>query len=467
MTRTDCRYDLEVSVRGVRLPRRLLSIRRPREAPMAMLRFGTWSFPTVAYEGCQMRAGVSRLRILEPFPHLTRNSRFELIGKLRRFFGILGVLVGICAYSPSVMGESEEVSSQDRGKSGYEIPTIFHELMKNIAGYEEEEQDNTIYELPAIDNSHGDTEYTIGRHTFSYSGYQNGFNDALIPEAVWSIDASAGVHLDRISGELVSETSAIFGGRLERTDFRSRTTFGLWDDRIKDQDLLSIINPALFQVASCGGGHAERSNLEYCENNGIVDKINDNSKSGENDKGNSTIQETDGGISTSSVTSLSSPVTPSNSAPLMPANPSMSGDLTLLGRCDGVSCAPIHIEPPATLIDSSAPEFPTPPIDDQTLPIHDQTPPIHDPTPPIGDPTPPIGDPTPPNDLPPPEVVPPIPGNSIGDLGPGLNQQRPIPEASTWVMTIIGFGAIIFVFRKKKRDRINSISIIDNVEIKL
>ena len=386
-----------------------------------------------------MRAGVSRLRILEPFPHLTSNSRFELIGKLRRFFGILGVLVGICAYSPSVMGESEEVSSQDRGKSGYEIPTIFHELMKNITGYEEEEQDNTIYELPAIDNSHGDTEYTIGRHTFAYSGYQNGFNDALIPEAVWSIDASAGVHLDRISGELGSETSAIFGGRLERTDFRSRTTFGLWDDRIKDQDLLSLINPALFQVASCGGGHAERSNLEYCENNG-VDKINDNSKSGENDKGNSAIQETDGDVITSSVTSLSSPVTPSNSAPLMPANPSMSGDLTLLGQCDGVSCAPIHIEPPATLIDSSAPEFPTPPIDDQTPPINDQTPPtigdqtppigdqtppIGDQTPPIGDQTPPIGDQTPPNDL---EVVPPIPGNSIGDPGPGLNQQHPFPK---------------------------------------
>ena len=41
---------------------------------------------------------------------------------------------------------------------------------------------------------------------------------------------------------------------------------------------------------------------------------------------------------------------------------------------------------------------------------------------------------------------------------------KPIPEASTWVMTIIGFSIMAFAFGKKRRSRINPISIIDIAE---
>ena len=51
--------------------------------------------------------------------------------------------------------------------------------------------------------------------------------------------------------------------------------------------------------------------------------------------------------------------------------------------------------------------------------------------------------------------------------GFGLNEaipvrmERPIPEAPTWVMTTIGFSVVVFLFRKKKRNRVIPISIID------
>jgi hypothetical protein len=129
------------------------------------------------------------------------------------------------------------------------------------------------------------------------------------------------------------------------------------------------------------------------------------------------------------------------------------GELTSLGPCGGVSasCATIHMDPPETPGDSPAPGSPTPPIDGLT--------------PAVGAPYPEV--PTP--EVPTPEGPTPGPITYVDDpwLGSGLppvfipQPLKPIPEAPTWVMTIAGFGIMVFVFRKKRRPRINPVSIID------
>ena len=337
-----------------------------------------------------MRTRVSRLMLLEPLAHLSGSSPFELIGKLRAFLGVAGVFVGICAYSPLAMAEVEEDANQEASKSGYGI-----ELMTNL----------------------------------SVSNMTDG--EALIPETVWSLDVNSGVHLDRIAGGPGSETYAVFDGGLESTVFWSRATLGLWNDNHTDGVPGALITPPQFQVASCGGSAAEGSSLAYCNSSDVkADKNNGNSAMTIVD---SARQSTASSVMLSSGTSSSSPVAPSNIAPFIPTKLLISGDLTLLGQCDAVSipCAPIHIDPSATLIDSSAPESPAPLIDSSAP----------------ESPTPPIGDLTPPIDPSPPEVVPP---NQIFVDDPGLGQ-RPIPEAPTWVMATIGLSIVVLFFRNKKR----------------
>ncbi len=393
-----------------------------------MLRFGTRSFPTRVHECGQMRARVSRLRLLERLPLLSGSSPFELIGKLRAFLGVAGVFVGICAYSPLATAEVEEDTNQEASKSGYGIPALSQELMTNL----------------------------------SVSNMADG--EALIPETVWSLDVNSGVHLDRIAGGPGSETNAVFGERVESTVFWSGATLGLWNDNHTDGVSGLSITPLQFQVASCGGSAPERSTLDYCDGNDLKSgQDNDNSSTSGRGKSNTTTQGTDSDVMLSSGASLSSLNIPSNTPPLTSAIADtlpMQGDMTLLGQCDGVSisCAPIHIDPPATPIDSSAPEFPATPID-STAP-ESPTPPIDSTAP--ESPTPPIGNLTPPIDPSPPEVVPPGPPIFGGDPGSG---RRPIPEAPTWVMTTIGFSIVVFLFRKKKRGRTNPISVVDVAEI--
>jgi hypothetical protein len=78
------------------------------------------------------------------------------------------------------------------------------------------------------------------------------------------------------------------------------------------------------------------------------------------------------------------------------------------------------------------------------------------------------GDPTPSSGFP--SLEPPLlPGpTDVGDSGSGLPPvfsppPEPVttPEASTWVMTVVGFGFMAFTFGKRRRPRINPISVID------
>ena len=405
-----------------------------------MLRFGARSFPTRAGEGARMRSRVSRLSLLEPLPQLSGRSRFELIGKVRVLFGIVGVFVGIYAYSPTALAEVEDGTNKSVSSLGYDISTLSYGLTASFSVNNITDDEVHNY-LSTLDSHYSNTEYTGTRHTFFSSNKPNGSGEALIPEAVWGFDV---VHLDRISDGLGSEMYAASGETLKSTDFWSRTTIGLWDDNNTGQVPKLLIASPQLQVASCGGSAAERSNLEYCNSSYINDDQN-NSTNAEKHKDSSTIQATDSNPILWSDPSSSSLRTQSDISPFTLATANkflLHGALSFLGQCGGVSvsCATIQIGAPETI---------TPP--------------------PPGSPTLPIDDLTPPTDPSPFEVAPPVvydPGSGSG-LPPVFTPQplKPIPEAPTWVMMITGFGIMVFVCRKGRRRRVNPISIIDVSEV--
>jgi hypothetical protein len=143
--------------------------------------------------------------------------------------------------------------------------------------------------------------------------------------------------------------------------------------------------------------------------------------------------------------------TPSFSTPTLVANPQLQGGLIALDPCDGTSGVCVIV-------------LGVTPID---LPIVDSSPPL------IGDLPPTIDVLAPPIDVlaPPIDVLAPpiIPVTVVTNPGPPPlfppEPLKPIPEASTWVMTITGFSIIAFTFRKRRRPRINPISIIDVSEV--
>jgi hypothetical protein len=396
---------------------------------MAILRFGARSFPTLCCRDGRERGGVRQPRSSELGPLLRRNSGVKLIDNMRVLFGIVGVFVGAYAYSPPVMAEGEEVSSQDESAYGSDMPAMLRGVINHTIDIENDDADG----LSNVDY------YRI--------------NNLHIPETVWSIDVSTVDHLGHISGEPEAATDTEFGGRLEghefgarleRADFWSRTALGLWSDSATNRPPNSLIPPGLFQVASCGGSYAEHSDLDFCGDANIskINELIDNSTDGKHVNNNSTIQDTDNNTTNSNDNSSLSSNT--HSAPsIITTLMSPSVDLALAGQCDGVaaSCAPFYIDSPADLIAAYAP-------DPSTLPIDTSS---GDGSTSSGDGSTSSGDGS---TYPPPYLG---EGDSGVDSG-----QKPIPEAPTWVMTAIGFGVVAFVFRKKRNSITDSISIIEN-----
>jgi hypothetical protein len=409
---------------------------------MAILRVDIRSFPTLCRN---IGAG---LRSLEPLPRRRPYSRSKLIENMPAFFGIVGVFVGAYAYSPSVMAEGEEVSSQDESAYGSDMPAMLRGIINYTIDIENDDADG-----------------------LSNADYYR-MNNLHIPEAVWNMDVSTVDRLGHISGEPARYTEFggrleghEFGARLERADFWSRTALGLWGDSATNHPPNSLTAPALFQVASCGGSSAEHGDLEFCGDADInmSNELDDDSKNSKRVSNYSTTQGTGNStINSNNNSSLSSntPSAPSIITPLM----SPSGDLALAGQCDGVaaSCAPFYIESPADLIAAYAPDPSTLPIDtssgdgstssgDGSTSSGDGSTSSGDGSTSSGDGSTSSGDGS---TYPPPYLG---EGDSGVDSG-----QKPIPEAPTWVMTAIGFGVVAFVFRKKRNGITDSISIIDN-----
>src|SRR5271169_6267654 len=220
--------------------------------------------------GRRMLARVSSLSSLEP--QFNGWSRFNLSSKARVFFGIISVFAGTYAYSSSAMAEVEEDTSQEINKPGYSTPTLSNDITANLLIDNYTNEDMVRY-LSTLDSFHNEADlvnrdaetYTGSHPAFSSSTNPHGIDDALIPETVWSLDASSGTHLDHIPGGPGSDIYAVFGGRPEINNFWIGASFGWWANKNTDGASGLLVAPPKFQVASCGGSSAEHSDLDYCD----------------------------------------------------------------------------------------------------------------------------------------------------------------------------------------------------------
>jgi hypothetical protein len=380
-------------------------------------------------DGDRMPPIIPCFGILERVPYLGRGSR--LIPRRRAFYGIVGSLIGIYLNSIAALAEVEEVS-KDLGESSSSISTLPSSLSIDLSG---DNYDNI--------SDKGLVKFHL--------------DDDNIPETVWSIRNNSQIHLGRIRDGVESSIDTGTGVHFDSQNSWIRTSFALWiGNSIYTSGGLLSAPPLQFQVASCGGSHAERRDLDYCSMGDDVlrQEIEQQSLSDPND-GNTTLENANNNVSSSKGVSSSSNAndqsTPSLSTPTLVANPQLQGGLIALDPCDGTSGGCVIV-------------LGVTPID---LPIVDSSPPLIDDLPPTIDVlAPPIDVLAPPIDV----LAPPIiPVSVVTNPGPSPlfppQILKPIPEASTWVMTITGFSIIAFTFRKRRRPRINPISIIDVSEV--
>ena len=218
-----------------------------------------------------MLCKVSTLVSLEPLSQAKRLSRFNLSSQASIFLSMIGIFAGIYACSTSALAEVEEDFNQEVSEYGYNISSLSNDVITKLFIDNYIDDDVAIY-LSNLGSSHDHGEF-VGRNAddlagipaaFSASTNSRGFDDAFIPETVWSLDASTGAHLNHISGGPNSGIYVVFGGSPEIYDFWIRTSFGLWaNNHIFGASVLPGTSPKV-QVASCGGSSAERSNLDYC-----------------------------------------------------------------------------------------------------------------------------------------------------------------------------------------------------------
>jgi hypothetical protein len=384
-------------------------------------------------DGDQMLPIIPCFGILEQVPY--RGGRSRLIHRRRTFYGIVGSLIGIYLNSTAALAEVEEVS-KDLGGPNNSISTLPSGLSIDLSVDDYDIYDKDVVKLR--------------------------LDEDLIPETVWSLHNNSPVHLDRIRDGVESSIDTGTGAHLYNSSSWIRTSFALWTGNsiYTSGDLLPV-PPLQFQLASCGGSHAEHSDLEYCSmRDGVLTqekKILSDAKDGNTKSEDANIN----GVSPNDVSSSSNAndqSTPSLSTPTPVANPPPQGGLIALDPCGGASgvCAIVDLGQAVTPTD---------------LPIVDTSPPpIDDLAPTIGVLAPPIDVLAPPIDVlaPPPTQVTLLDNPAPADLPPLFTSQplNPIPEPSTWVMTVIGFSIIAFAFRKKRRRRMNPISIIDVSEFK-
>jgi hypothetical protein len=399
----------------------------------------------------------SSLSSLKPLSYFNGRSRFNLSSQARVFFGVIGIFTGTYSNSSSALAETEENSWQAVNAHGYSIPTLSSNILTGIfiSSYAVKE---VVKYLSTLNNSHNDVDpvhrdaetYTSSRPALHSSTNPPGFDDPLIPEAVWSLDASTGAHLDRISGGPGSDIYAVFGSRAEINDFWMRAIASslIYNNTAEVSGL--FFAPIEFQVASCGGSSAEHSDLDYCNSVKLLgDQLKDSPVKSEQNNSNTATQSASNVFSSNGPPDFNSTAQPITT-PLTPviADQSLLADqsplrktLSVLGPCDvSASCARVAIDPLETPVDAPA-------LDPPSL-IGDLTPPFDSTSsePPISGPTDggdPGSDSSPPPDL------------------SSQSHEPPVPEASTWVMTVVGFSLMAFTFSKRRRTRNNPISIID------
>jgi hypothetical protein len=364
--------------------------------------------------------------------------------KANTLVGAIGIFVGLYVYSSAALAEVEDDVNQDDGNSVYRISSLSRGV-------------NANFSIDSVTNIDSQLEFSSPKDP-------SRFDEAVIPEAVWSLDASIGDPPDRISGGLGSETHIISGSGLE--------SIGSWKNKAAAsfssyERPYSLLLPPPFQVASCGGSSAEHSDLAYCSarHKNSRYRVNGTNSLQGNDPSTSTTPDTDNSIISPDSDSSSSAATQSNLGPLtppiantplwqgvfspltspFPSAPLRQGDLTLQDQCNTAPCLTVQVDtdPPTMQLSSTGtapalltvivppPDSPTPPIDG-LAPSIDSSPPEYT-SPPIS-----VDVPGPVSDVPP-VFTPPA--------------QKPIPEASTWTMTVIGFSIVVCIFGTKRKNR--------------
>src|ERR1700722_2223724 len=225
-----------------------------------------------------------------------RIPRLNLFAPLRRFPGspleptrallcIVGIVVGIAGSSSAALGDVEEPSSQDLSVSDYGetissrdiIVNLITNLLDNYHGNTSQRLHSNYSPLDAIYNDseflHYSTNTTTGgRDRF---GSAENLGDESIPAAVWSLDASTGVHLGHLSSDFGSDLGMVVGSPQRTPDFWTSLILGNDTDRRSNATLSSSLQ---FQVASCGGASAENPDLAHCGISDTADNSADDPK---------------------------------------------------------------------------------------------------------------------------------------------------------------------------------------------
>jgi hypothetical protein len=401
-------------------------------------------------------------------------SRFTLSSKACAFLGVVGVFAGTSSGSSSALAEAEENVGQQINDPGYSVSNLSNGTVTNllINSYADEEVARYLSTLDRPHNAKQSALSDIATYTGSHPAFHSstnphGFDDSLIPEAVWSLDGSIGVHLDHIPGGPGSDIYAVFNSRAGINDFWMRAIASSWIYNYTNKASGLFFAPVTFQVASCGGTSAERGNLDYCDSVKLLDnQLNDSpvATAPSNDNTtpsvtNSRLPSNDPPASNSAAQSIPAPL-----APFIVDQSRPQETLNVIGPCDVfASCSSVVTDPLETLLDAPAPDplqLDAPAPDPLQL-VAELTPPIAAPVP---YPPPLNGNLTPPLESISPEPLPPD-ANDPGSGPPQVFSPPPepvtTPEASTWVMTAVGFGFMAFTFRKRRRPRNNPISVID------
>ena len=352
----------------------------------------------------------------------TSLSRFNLSRKARIFFGILGILAGTYACPSSALAEVEEDTNQAVNKPVNNLSATSNHIITNLLIEDYANEEMARY-LSKLDSSHDHAEFVDvsaeklprSPRPFSTSTNSYEFDNALIPETVWSLNASTGAHLDQISGGPGSDIYVVFGGSAEINDFWIRMNFGLWaNNKVSMASVLLGTSPK-FQAASCGGSAAERGDLDYCDKaklaasqpSDLSSKPEQNDSDGANQTASNNVFASDDGPAFDGIAR----------SQIGPITSDLQATLSILGPCDvSASCASILIEllgPPSLDLPYTAPPALNPIYVDPGSGSH---------------------------------LLPVFPPKPL----------KPIPEASTWVMTVIGFSIMAFVFGRKRRPRIQS-----------
>jgi hypothetical protein len=218
----------------------------------------------------QTHIRIPRLNLFELLRRRRAGSPLESICELRALFCIVGIVVGLSGSPSSTLAEAEEATSQDGFASDYAQSALSQDSIVNFLGNSYDsitnQFDNKRSPFNYTYNEGGFHEYkattTTGSDHFRSSPNLDG---VFIPDAVWSLDVSTGVHLDHLSSDFGSDLGMALGSGWRTPDVWTRAVLGLWaDNNTEGHSDAILLSPIQFQVASCGGASAEHPDLDRC-----------------------------------------------------------------------------------------------------------------------------------------------------------------------------------------------------------